>query len=147
LTFLLSALERSFRLSRSKFRNSSVVGSGSMRASHHERTNERGQWSRALRLALPLVLLPILAVAAGDGWYLLRPPISWEATGPFVNSSAPLSQWEHESSHDSAKECEAALAKSPQRWTVTDHTGKTRTVDGVVVRCISVGDPRLRPTK
>ncbi len=61
--------------------------------------------------------------AWAGGWYLLLPPFEETAAGrPFLNSSAPLKQWQHLGSYDSARECEAAVAKITQ-WTVVGTSG------------------------
>lgn len=69
------------------------------------------------------------------GWYALVPPVG--------NLTAPLQQWEHFRSFDTAKECEEMMLeyvrKLPQ-----DGAAAAWYRQAERVRCIDTADPRLR---
>ena len=49
---------------------------------------------------------------AGDGWYLLRPPVTRQDENWLPAGTALLGQWEHGGAYDTAAECESAR----DRW-------------------------------
>lgn len=55
------------------------------------------------------------AALALVGWYLMTPPIQGNSdTDATVYVGALLSEWNNESSHDTASECQEALAQMKQ---------------------------------
>jgi hypothetical protein len=50
----------------------------------------------------------MLTNLALEGWYLLYPHYMYTAEGSLSGATAPLPEWEHYGSYDSASMCEAA---------------------------------------
>jgi len=89
------------------------------------------------------------AALALVGWYLMEPPFG--KYGP--NEMAPLSQWAHPYTFDSARDCESALAAA--------HVGEASGMAAIEVeyglqdtkmplltidwKCVATDDPRLKP--
>jgi hypothetical protein len=71
------------------------------------------------------VALLVAWACAGQGWYLLTPPVVRKADRTFMpSSSAPLTNWEHLTSFDSAEQCQVAqaeLARKPGPTLRSDH--------------------------
>ena len=93
------------------------------------------------------------AALALVGWYLLAPPFA----APYTpDPTAPLSQWDHEESFDSATKCEdyaADLLKTAKAkaFAARDSTNpfKAAAFQGfadaqALAQCISTDDPRLK---
>lgn len=89
------------------------------------------------------------------GWYLLSPPLTYEAN--IVNVKAPLTEWDQIAAFDSAAKCQAALfyridaalnrtddlkAKDRRRGMVWDSSEGRALTQGS--RCVSTDDPRLK---
>ncbi len=89
------------------------------------------------------------AALALTGWYLVIPPAQ-NTEDPRVDAEAPLSQWQVESSYDTAAQCEAARAEArkPIRWPAEQ--GKFAKLDAYdnlaheMATCIATDDPRLK---
>jgi len=109
---------------------------------------KRPRWGRivAVELAVAFLLIaPASALAAcawAGGWYLLTPPVEIDrgARRAWFDDGAPLSEWEHEGSYDSAKDCEAVTLKKRVKirgqW-VAVASGERHS------RCIAADVPRL----
>jgi hypothetical protein len=83
------------------------------------------------------------AALALVGWYLLTPPSS--AEGKF-KENAPLTNWLHNGSYDSAASCEAVhrkLNRAPVLGVTADEQNHVR-MSFMLSRCISTDDPRLK---
>jgi hypothetical protein len=58
------------------------------------------------------VALLVTWACADQGWCFLTPPVFRKADRTFMpSSSAPLTNWEHQGSFDSAEQCEVAQAE------------------------------------
>ena len=124
---------------------------------------------RGFAVGIALVLLPG-AASAGPGWYLLEPPLymvddkgnrvdeTWTVP-PKIGFSAPLGEWEHRQSFDTAADCEAARRRGaeeakrvlndsvPGGWramSVEIRAKRTLSAQAHAARCIAANDPRLR---
>src|SRR5262249_28516124 len=127
------------------------------------------------RILLVLVLVALTSVvpgnaSAGAGWYLVEPPVylvdekgnplddAWTVP-PKTGSGAPLSEWEHRNSFDSAADCETVrmrrfdeakrvLASAvPGGWgAMSAETRVKRVLAGqtLAARCIASDDVRLK---
>jgi hypothetical protein len=111
----------------------------------------RARWAKAkarksvwITLALAATLFP-RAAPAGQGWYLLEPPIR-----SHVVLAAPLHMWTHVSAFDTAKDCEASLGERGTRAAQDSHDPSQQfrraAIEAAVAgRCIASDDPRLKP--
>ena len=114
---------------------------------------------KGVALVVLALLLPASALA-GQGWYLITPPISQvptESTTGEVDNSAALSKWNQSGAFDTAQECERErtvmktkaiedLKLFQQRFGEGVLT-KLQTLVGaamLVGRCIASDDPRLK---
>lgn len=73
------------------------------------------------------------SIALLVGWYALVPPVS--------DLGAPLAQWEHFRSFDTAKECEEMMIEYVRK--IPKETPWYRQAERV--RCIDTADKRLNP--
>jgi hypothetical protein len=99
---------------------------------------------KILRATFLAVVLFAARVFAGQGWYLLSPP----AVGGQLDEEAPLRRWFHMMSHDTARECEANMAKLMEmadEAVKSDTTAATKLKASrlALSRCIALDDPRL----
>ena len=90
------------------------------------------------------VVLTAQAGTSAQGWYLVHPP---HVVGPpWVDESAPMSEWIHYATFDTAVECErarqAAAASEERRSSSTELTPGRAVI--LTTRCVSANDPRLR---
>jgi hypothetical protein len=86
-----------------------------------------------------------------QGWYLLKPPVIRRADRTFMPAtSAPLKNWEHERSFDSAEQCQVALADLAKEAGPTLRSDHGLTLERAMAsadfasRCIASDAPRLR---
>jgi hypothetical protein len=106
--------------------------------------------------------------SAEAGWYRLLPPTyraegekddAYLTTIPKIDSTVPLSEWEHVQSFDTAAECEAVnrrFLEDSQRilkdaattdWntlSIQDRVKRMLAIQNYGARCIATDDPRLR---
>ncbi len=81
------------------------------------------------------------AALALVGWYLMVPPRNLHpfVKGDNVDTAAPLSEWTHLASSDSAKECEARKA---EYFNTVAHVPDMAQA-AADAECIATDDPRL----
>jgi hypothetical protein len=117
--------------------------------------------ARMLRLAIMITLLVTpLTSQAGQGWYLIYPPVQYpsETETGSVRGTAPYHEWGQTAAFDTVQACERerkatdakaletlkALGNEDQKSLLT----KLRlvvTAAQVSSRCVASDDPRLRP--
>ncbi len=105
--------------------------------------------------ALVIVLSGPLTADAGQGWYLLAPPINPASGGTrlTVEGDAPLSRWSQSGAYDTAAACEVDRLTMTKvlRVQAADETTKDRSNQKLMYeahlqsRCITSDDPRLKP--
>ena len=84
------------------------------------------------------------------GWYLILPPVLYPSRR--VNPDAPITKWDHYQVFDTAKECEDAnmfLRKKAEALRRDEKVNpksvvETAAAQGLLGRCISSDDPRLK---
>jgi hypothetical protein len=92
----------------------------------------------------------VLNANAGQGWYLLQPYSIYAQGVSLPDISQPLSQWEHVSSYDTAKECQEGKDVQYQSYKILvkaqpqDNFWKIKLQDSLYSRCISMDDSRLK---
>ena len=110
-------------------------------------------------VVLATLLLPAASLA-GQGWYLITPPVSeypTESTNGQVDGSAPLAKWGQSAAFDTAQECERERnAKTTKAWdtlkglqtqereNILVKLQKLLNTSVLVGRCIASDDPRLK---
>jgi hypothetical protein len=131
------------------------TSSKSMSASERqERAKKAAQarWSKnrkAAVLGASAVLSSISPAYAGQGWYLLLPPLDGTTRPAKFDPHAPLRVWDHFASFDSARDCEAQIRESSVKYfEQADNHPSPETLRamfrGAWGRCIASDDPRLR---
>lgn len=112
----------------------------------------------AAAAALALAMAP--ATSGAGGFYLLLAP---RKVSGAADSGAPLTQWSHETSYDTARECEAARLERFRRRALLERPGPpppglppeggapaeleeeaSRRAMNAESRCVASDDPRLR---
>jgi hypothetical protein len=118
--------------------------------------------------AMALGLLTPSTTRAGQGWYLLTPPLMKREVRCFESNEdaqscglrmtdidAPITEWDHSGAFDSAKECEDRHtymirdAKTRREDLVASSTRKQQVdayyyeITTLQARCITTDDPRL----
>jgi hypothetical protein len=94
----------------------------------------------------------LAGAAAGGGWYLMSPPIRQDRRPA---SEAPLSEWTHWDSYDTARESEEVISrrqKLTEEWALSK---KEKATDferelmraAFTAKCIAANDPRLAPRR
>ena len=81
-----------------------------------------------------------VAALALVGWYLMMAPMDRE--GKATDPSAPLSQWQHLSSYDSAQDCERVRLPTMNK-TCKAYPASCENLSNNLL-CISTDDPRLK---
>jgi hypothetical protein len=118
-------------------------------------------WLLPQRLTLvTLVLLALLMAPAhaGQGWYVLTPPLDSAQQDWKVRLWAPLSQWSQDGAFDSAHDCERErktrkamadeqILASPPQETMDVRTKLLLRSNAarLLSLCIASDDPRLKP--
>lgn len=111
----------------------------------------RARWAKGKKMLwvatiVTATLLSPVASFAGQGWYLLEPPIRSNKS----DRAAPLHAWSHVNAFDTARECQAVLG---ERGTQAARDSRDPSqqfrraafeaaIDG---RCIASDDLRLKP--
>ena len=116
---------------------------------------------RLILVTTPMSVLLAIGALAGQGWYLMIPPISGccAATDPNdkgedewkVVSDAPLSDWVVRDSFDSARECRKSrderMERGPRALEVKSkkpNLGQAFLGQALSAQCVASDDPRLK---
>ncbi len=111
----------------------------------------------SIRIAiLGFCILTPEVLLAGQGWYLVTPPMVKSPSGgtPTFNMKAPLSRWDSQSAFDTARECEDFKAQAISLYkeqSINKPTAKERSesifAHEATVRAICVASDDRRLTK
>jgi hypothetical protein len=78
------------------------------------------------------------------GWYLMTPPLASDGS---LDSRAPLSRWNIDSSYDTADDCQGIVSAFARMYPNLKEDGapitKAKVWPAVNGKCISTDDPRL----
>ena len=103
------------------------------------------------RVIFFLLLFVAFPVWAGQGWYMMKPPIILNSENPDdskIDESAPFSKWDQIQAFDTAKDCEKTmvkLIKSQKNKKARSKSDLIKELSETESRCIATDDPRLKP--